>query len=152
MSFSIDPHRLEELLTYCLDFAKQMLDKNGEFYPFGASISADGEFSAAGFYNGEEHPSAQEVFLGLHSGFKYRFEKGEIIAAAIALNANIPPEFQAPFPDGIRVEIECRGYARYFYVPYRITKPSYLATIFGRKPQIEYRDIIPVDVLASMTT
>ena len=150
-AFSIDPHRLEELLTYCVSFAKQMLEASGEFYPFGAVIRADGVFSGVGFDAGEEHPKAQDVFLGLHSGFKGQFEKGEILAAAIAVNANIPSEYQPEFLDGIRVAVECRGYSRFFYVPYRISKPSGLGALVGRKSKIEYRDFIPVDVPASMT-
>jgi hypothetical protein len=60
-TFSVDPHRLEELLTYCVDFAKQMLQTHGEFHPFGATILSDGVFNAVGGYAGEHAPGA-EVF------------------------------------------------------------------------------------------
>ena len=36
VTIAVDPHKLEELLTYCTRFAKQMLESHGEFHPFGA--------------------------------------------------------------------------------------------------------------------
>jgi hypothetical protein len=45
-TFSIDPHRLEELLNYCTGFAKQMIEGHSEFYPFGAVIASNGKLTA----------------------------------------------------------------------------------------------------------
>lgn len=120
-SFSIDPHRLEELLNYCTGFAKQMIEGSGEFYPFGAVIAINGQLTAVGGYAGEEHPKPAEVFELLKNSMRARFLKKEIVAAAIAVNVNIPARFQPPFPDGIRVLVECVGYARFIYLPYRIS-------------------------------
>lgn len=35
---SVPPEKLHELLTYCMDFAKTMLNDSGDFYPFGAVL------------------------------------------------------------------------------------------------------------------
>jgi hypothetical protein len=68
-----------------------------------------------------------------------QFQTREIVAAGIAVDVNIPPQYQPPFPHGIRVLLECAGYSRYIYVPYRV--------LSGRA---EYGDFIPVDVAASI--
>lgn len=138
-TFSVDPHKLEELLNYCLGFAKKMLEAHGEFYPFGAVLVPNGTVTAVGAHVGDEHPTGAEVFRFLHSALHSQFQNKEIVAAAIATNVNIPPQYQPAFPDGIRVQLECRGYSRYVYLPYRVSA--------GRP---EYGEFIPVDVPASI--
>src|SRR5262249_1860263 len=120
-AFSVDPHRLEELLMYCLNFARQMLQSHGAFHPFGAVLGADEKVAAVGGYTGEEHPKGAEVFLLLQGAMKAQFEEKKIVAAAIAADVNIPSQYQSPFPDGIRVLLEADGYSRYFYLPYRVS-------------------------------
>ena len=70
----------------------------------------------------------------------------EISAAAIAANVNIPVEFKPKYPDGIRVLIECSGYSRFVYLPYRLIKPGLIGQLLGEKPRCEYHDFITVDV------
>jgi hypothetical protein len=55
------PAQLHELLTYCMDFAQIMLKHSGEFYPFGAVLSAEAKVVAVGGYNGNKRPKAQEI-------------------------------------------------------------------------------------------
>src|SRR5580698_7238835 len=109
-AFSIEPQRLEELLKHCVGFAKQMIGECGEFYPFGAVISASGALAAVGGHVGDEHPDAGKVYLLLQNAMKAQFLKGEIVAAALAANVTVPAQFKQPFPDGIRVLLECSGY------------------------------------------
>jgi hypothetical protein len=138
-TFAIDPHKLEKLLNYCLGFAKQMVGSHGAFHPFGAVIMSDGTLTAVGADIGEEHPRGADVYCFLQSTMHSQFQKGEIAAVGIATEVNIPQQYQPPFPDGIRVLLECAGYSRYIYVPYRIAS--------GRA---EYGEFIPVDVPASI--
>lgn len=144
--FSVDPHRLTELLEYCMDFAKMMLGKCGEFHPFGAVIQANDSFGAVGAYTGENFPHGQELFQLLLDSFKQQFQKGEIKAAAIAANVNIPKEFEPSYPDGIRVWIECAGYSRMVYIPYSIAERSLFERLTRRKRRVTYGEMIPVDV------
>lgn len=148
---SIDPHQLERLLTYCTDFAKQMLVQCGEFYPFGAVIKKGGEFSAVGGYTGEELPPRQEVYLFLQGAFTADFAKGNLEAAALAVDVKIPQQYHPPHPDGIRVLIECEGYARLFYIPYSVTKPGFLGRLANRRGTVACGEIITVDVTPSLT-
>ena len=144
--FAVDPHSLEKLLTYCVDFAKEMLTRCGEFYPFGAVIKTDGGFSAIGGYTGEEHPLRQDVYIQLQESFKQDFTDGKIEAAAIAADVNIPKQYDPPHPDGIRVLIECRGYSRMFYVPYYLIKPGMFGRLIRKRSALTCGEIISVEV------
>jgi hypothetical protein len=138
-TFAIDPHKLEELLNYCIDFAKQMIESHGAFHPFGAVIVSSGTLNAVGADVGEEHPHGAKVFQFLQRAMRAQFEKGEIIAASIAADVNIPPDYQPVYSDGVRVLMECAGYSRYIYLPYRISN--------GKG---EYGEFISVDVPATI--
>ncbi len=132
---SIDPHRLEELLNHCLRFAKQMIEQNGEFHPFGAVIVSEGTLTAVGAHMGEENPNGAEVYTFLQNAMISQFRRKEIIASAIAADVNVPSQYKSPFPDAIRVHLECTGYSRFMYLPYKISKGK-----------ADYAEFIPVDV------
>jgi hypothetical protein len=140
-TFTIDPRKLEELLNYCTGFAKQMIEGHGEFHPFGAVINSSGQITAVGAHIGEELPKGAELYSFLQSSMKSQFLKREIIACAIAANVNIPTQFQSPFPDGIRVFLECAGYSRFIYLPYQISDGK-----------VNYADFISVDVRPMICT
>jgi hypothetical protein len=114
-TFTIDPHKLEELLNYCTGFAKQMVEAHGAFHPFGAVLIPSGTVTAVGADIGQEHPNGADVFRFLQSAMRAQFQKREIVAAAIATDVNIPPQFQPTFPDGIRVLLECAGSRLFVY-------------------------------------
>jgi hypothetical protein len=52
---------LEKLLDATVPFAKQMLTAHGEFYPYGATMDANGKITSVGGYTGDEHPKSAEV-------------------------------------------------------------------------------------------
>ncbi|MDB5953200.1 MAG: hypothetical protein JWR65_5055 [Massilia sp.] len=79
----VDPNKLHQLLTYCIDFAKTMISNSGEFHPFGAVLGRDGVVEAVGGYNGSEHPNPQDIYRILAEGFIARAHAGDIVAAAL---------------------------------------------------------------------
>jgi len=97
-----------------------MLEKAGEFHPFGGTLSQDGKVVAVGGYNGEEHPEAQEIYRLLADAFRSGARSGEFLGVALAANVNIPTQFSSALPDGIRVHIESSGHSRLVYLPYKI--------------------------------
>jgi hypothetical protein len=123
-TFNVDPHRLEEILNYCLNFAKMMISKHGEFYPFGAVLDAKGKLNAHGSWTGAENPPGTDVYRLLQDSMRTQFRDGKIVAAGIAANVNIPPQYHASHADGIRIHLECSGYSRFIYLPYQITQDS----------------------------
>jgi hypothetical protein len=133
-AITVDPIRLQELLNYCLSFGRHMLANSGQFYPFGAVVDQNGKLSGVGGNTGEEHPKVADVFRLLRDGMRTQFAERSIVAAAIAINVDMPPEFNSPHPTAIRILLECANYARIVYVPYR-----------GTGDALEFGDLIPVE-------
>jgi hypothetical protein len=116
------PAQLRKLLAYCMDFAQTMLRDSGEFYPFGAVLSPEGEVVAVGGDDGNEHPKPQEVYHLLTRAFVSEAESGKIFGAALAANVNVPEQYESRSRDALRVRLETEGFACLVYVPYEITK------------------------------
>jgi hypothetical protein len=115
------PHPdLEELLNALIPFAQEMLAKHGEFYPFGASVSAKGEIACVAGEMGEEQPDTKEVIDLLVKGLGDEASRGEIRAAAICYDVRIVPPEQTEQVDAIAVRTEHQnGEAIEAYLPYR---------------------------------
>lgn len=120
------PKQLNDLYTYCLEFAQKMLEDSSDFYPFGATLSQQGQLTAAGAHNGLERPQPLELYELLAGAFTSGAQSGEFAAVALAANVNIPEQYGVPFNDGIRVHLECDGNARFIYVPYLLEKSGFL--------------------------
>lgn len=127
---------------YCANFAQSMLERSGEFYPFGAHIDADGKMTAVGGHDGKEHPLPQDLYQFLASALTTGARNGEILVAALAANVNVPAEVSAPWPDAIRVHIEADGYARFLYIPYRLIEKKGL---FRKKTVAELSKPVSVE-------
>lgn len=114
----LGPHRLEELIKTSIDLAKQMLEKNGAFAPFGAVIDTDGNRRTA-IADVSPEVKAPQIYETLHNGMRNQFFKNEIVAGAIIAEVTIPPELKPEFPEGLRVAIESANTARLVFLPYR---------------------------------
>src|SRR5207247_1674351 len=73
----------DTLLNTLAPFAKQMLSKHGEFYPFGATMTPDGEVTANAGYEGNEQPETQAVIDLLTHAFRQQAAAGQIRAAGL---------------------------------------------------------------------
>lgn len=104
---------LDGLLNATLPFAQQMLDKKGEFIPFGASVAVDGGVAmAAGDPGQGEHPRSNDVLATLLEGFR----SGRQVLRAVALVADV----RVDGSNAVRVELEHRdGHAMALLLPYK---------------------------------
>jgi hypothetical protein len=59
----------EILMNAVLPFAMQLLERYGEFFPFGAAMSPDGNIIRMGTYDGREQPPSSDVIRQLKQGF-----------------------------------------------------------------------------------
>jgi hypothetical protein len=124
---AVTQEQLEKLFGFAVEFAQDMLQKNGEFYPFGATLGLDGQIAAEGGYDGDDdHPSTQDVYVAVSDRLAAAGADGRIHAAALVANATVPDKLEAPTRDAIRVRLEAEGFARFIYVPY---EPSSEQTI-----------------------
>lgn len=104
---------LDSLVNACLPFAQQQLERRGEFFPFGASIAADGETKMiAGDPGQGEHPLSSDVVSIMVDGLRAR--RDSLRAAAIATDVRLTDG------DAVRVELEhAEGHAIAVFLPYK---------------------------------
>lgn len=118
---------LDGLLDATLPFAQQMLDKNGEFFPFGASVSTNGDVAIASADPAVvgEHPASTDVLAALADGFR----AGRDHLRAVALVSDV----RLADSDAVRVELEhSDGHSLAVLLPYQKKR-------FGRG--IQYGDL-----------
>ena len=97
---------LDQLLNSVLGFAREMLSKHGEFFPFGSSMDLAGKIAMDGAYQGAEHPPSQELIDLLTQAYTRRAEAGELRAAAICADVRIVPPGKSDKTDAISVGLE----------------------------------------------
>jgi len=112
-------HDLDTLLNDLLPFAKRMLAEEGEFYPFAASMSIDGEITSRGASTGSEHPKSQELIDILTAALQRLASEGSIRAAGICFDVRIIPPGQVDKTDAVQLGLEREGGdAADVFVPY----------------------------------
>jgi hypothetical protein len=110
----------EQLLDALLPFAQQMLAKNGEFYPFGATIDTSGKPALAASDTGSEQPESEECIDLLSVGFREQAKQGAIRACGICYDVRTIPPGQTEKVDAICIAFEHNsGEAIHVMVPYR---------------------------------
>jgi hypothetical protein len=106
---------LDDLLNLTLRFAQQMLEKQGEFYPFGAAMSTGGEARLLGGKPGRDASTAVLAILL----DEFRHDRADFRAVAICSYVRLPDS------DAVRVLLEHKeGQAVHFVVPYSSKRSS----------------------------
>jgi len=107
---------LDGLLGTCLPLAQRFLNESGEFYPFGAKVTLDGETEMVMAHPGPggENPASADVVEALVEAL--RVNESDTRAAAVVSN------FRTTESDVIRVDLEHRdGHALVVVLPYEAT-------------------------------
>jgi hypothetical protein len=112
----------ERLVAAVLPFAKSMVERRGEFHPFGAYLRANDEIVDAGALAGDEkHPSATELVKVLRASFKRMMDEGTLRAAAVVTNVRVKPPGQETPSDAIQVSVDhSELYSAEVFFPYQI--------------------------------
>ena len=80
----------EILLDALLSTAERLLRKNGEFYPIGATLTAEDEVSfSAASYDDDDYPESQRVMNDLILSHRELAAQQHIKASGIAFNAAV---------------------------------------------------------------
>jgi hypothetical protein len=133
------PEHLQSVLDFCVDFAKTMLERHGEFYPFGSLVDGEGRVVANAAWTGDEHPVGQDHYKFLLAALRQKLADGGAIAIAVAADVNIPDGYGAPRKDGIRVLLETHGFSCFVYYPYRLERKG----LFRRRNIVElFQDFV----------
>lgn len=97
---------LDTLLNALIPFAQQKLAEDGEFYPFAASVTTEGEVQAIAFDLEDDFPTSDVVIEMLTEGIREAASQGEIRAAAICCDVRVVPPGQTEKVDAICVGLE----------------------------------------------
>ena len=100
---------MDTLLGALLPFARQMLDKHGEFFPYAAALDQSGEVQMVAAETGEEHPDSSEMIDLLYEGLARQASAGEIRVAAVCADVRVSASGSSGMTDAIRVAIEHEG-------------------------------------------
>lgn len=111
--------QLDELLETLLPFAQDMLRKEGEFFPFGASIGQDDKVILNSTYDGNEHPESKDVIALLSEAFKQEAKDKQIKAVGICFDVFVTLPNTNNKVDAIQCSLEhLNGESISVYVPY----------------------------------
>lgn len=115
---------LNALFDTLLPVAQMLLRKHGEFYPFGAVMTSNGEIRHIGAkMEGNDYPPSQPLIDLLTETFKKQARKGELRAAGICYDVRTVPPGEDQKRDAV-----CCGLEHYsgetvdVFVPY--VKPA----------------------------
>ncbi|HEU5079856.1 MAG TPA: hypothetical protein VFT72_11640 [Opitutaceae bacterium] len=138
-------HRLEELMKHCLETAKQLLEANGAFFPFGAVIDIGGKRVSVAVDTGKHDVRTPDVYQFIQRSMRDRFFKGEIVAGAIVAEVSIPPELTPDYPQGVRIAVESNSVSRIVFLPCNRLSPESAGGTPG-PAKFAYGELIGVDV------
>lgn len=136
------PEQLHKMLTYCIDFTRTMLEKAGDFYPFGCTLDKDGVQTAVGVDDGNRKSDQREIYKRIEHSFAECVSSENVAAIAIAANTDIPAQYSPDFHDGLRVHLEADGFSRYIYVPYKVEKVG----VFKRSRSVTFAEPFSVEI------
>jgi hypothetical protein len=130
---------LAVVLQASIDHAKELLEEQGGFLPFGARARLDGEieFLEAEGNGGGEPLEALYRWIGtmLAEDAKER----RILAAALVANASLPEDVEPTFETAVSVLVEAPDFCRSIVVPYRIAGDAGN----GGRVSVEFGKMIP---------
>ncbi len=97
-----------------------MLKRHGEFIPFGATMTSDGQVQDVGGYTEDQHPESQDVIDLLTGSFRGAASAGKIRAAGICIDVRTIAPGQTEKTDAICARLEHQdGEAVEVFLPYR---------------------------------
>jgi hypothetical protein len=109
---------IQQLLNYLLPYAEEMLSKDGEFYPYAATMDAGGEVQAVSAASGER-PDVGELLLALHAELRDQAAGGAIRASGIAADVTLTDPDSGETTDAVQLELDhADADAVDIYVPY----------------------------------
>lgn len=109
----------EDVMNAVLPFAEEMLTKHREFYPFGGTMSANGEIGHIGGWTGDEHPASTELIELLENAFRTGAARGEYKATALVYDVQTVPPGKQDKQDAVAVALDHRdNYSVVVVFPY----------------------------------
>lgn len=111
----------EEIMNALIPLAQQLLEKNGEFFPFGGAMKANGEISHVSGYDGREQPPSADIIKLLKDGFRSGARSGQYKATALVYDVRVVLPSSGQKSDAVAVALDHRdNWSVVVYFPYQI--------------------------------
>jgi hypothetical protein len=132
----------ENLMNAAVTFAEHMLQKHGEFFPYGAALKRNGEIVSVAGYDGREQPPSNDIIRLLKEGFIKRAKSGEYKATALVYDVRIVLPSTGKKSDAIAVTLNHRdNYSVVVFFPYQLTNGQLIfGEVFAQKGE---SDVFP---------
>ena len=116
---AVGEEQLAVLLQASLDHAKELLEDQGGFLPFGTRASPSGEvdFLEARSAGGA---AIEAVYRQIGSMLADDAGQGKILAAALVANAGLPEDVAFAYETAVSVQVEAPGFCHSIVAPYRL--------------------------------
>jgi hypothetical protein len=100
-----------------------MLERNGEFFPFGCAMRSNGELVPIASYDGSHHPPSNELILLIKGGFVEGARKKHYKATALAYDVTVKLPSNGETSDAIAISLNHRdNYSVIVLFPYRLDR------------------------------
>ncbi len=118
----------EALADALIPFAEQMLREHQEFFPFGGSMTPNGEIVHEGSHTGSEQPPSQDLIDLLRKAHQKEASEKKIRACAIVYDIRTVPLGRTEKQDAIALAVDHHGgYSAVIIFPYSFTADGELA-------------------------
>jgi hypothetical protein len=97
---------LDALLDHLFGFARQQVERHGEFFPFAAAVAANGDLCAVATQMDEEHPPSTAVLEDLYRILTAEAASGAIRAAGVCADVLVTLPGAEPKTGALRAELE----------------------------------------------
>lgn len=126
---------VKKLMKVHVGFAEEMLEKHGEFFPFGAAMRPNKSIISVSVSEDDEHPEAQTLIDGLNDAFRYGAALGQYDATALFFVGRVKLSGDADSSDAIVVQLDHRdSISTRVYLPYEMKRVG----LFKRRRQLEF--------------
>lgn len=99
---------VKKLMKVHVSFAEEMLEKHGEFYPFGAAMRPNKSIISVSVSDEDDHPDPQTLIDGLNEAFRNGAEQGEYDATALFYGGRVKLSEHLDSSDAIVVQLDHR--------------------------------------------
>lgn len=129
----------ESLMNAALPLAEQLLQKHGEFFPYGAALKANGEIASVAGYDGREQPPSNDIIRLLKDGFVKAAKSGEYKATALVYDVNVTLPSTGKKSDAIAVSLNHRdNYSVTVFFPYQLSNGQLsFGDVFAQKGEAD---------------
>jgi hypothetical protein len=111
----------EKIMQAMLPFAKRMLEEYGEFLPYGAAMTSNGEVVSVAGHDGREKPPSQDIIGLLRDSFRASAKSRKYKATGIFFNVRVVAPGSSETTDAIAIALDHQeNYSVVVYIPYKL--------------------------------